>query len=88
MADRPGHIEDKTAWEIHTREARHTRLQSLADSVNDTAHMARNSLSLLLIVVRYLGLTLIASTDENLLRNGQVVLPTLVSGQTASVKAA
>ena len=75
MAVRPRHTEDKTAWEIHTREARHTRLRSLADSVNDTARTARNSLSLLLIVALYLGLTLVASTDENLLRNGQVVLP-------------
>ena len=75
MAVRPRHTEDKTAWEIHTREARQARLRSLADSVNDTARTARNSLSLLLIVALYLGLTLVASTDENLLRNGRVVLP-------------
>ena len=75
MADRPSHIEDKTAWEIHTREARHARLQSLADSVNDTARMARNSLSLLLIVALYISWLLTSSTDENLLRNSQVVLP-------------
>jgi len=42
--------------------------------------MARNSLSLLLIVALYLGLTLAASTDENLLRNGQVVLPQAGAG--------
>lgn len=75
MAIRPSHIKDRTGLETNTREARHARLRSLADSVNDTARMARNSLSLLLIVALYLGLTLVASTDENLLRNGQVVLP-------------
>ena len=75
MVDRPRHIGDETAWEIHTREARHARLRSLADSINDTARTARNSLSLLLIVALYLVLTLLSSTDENLLRNGQVVLP-------------
>ena len=75
MAIRPSHIKDKTGLETNTREARHARLRSLADSINDTARMARNSLSLLLIVTLYLGLTLVASTDENLLRNGQVVLP-------------
>ena len=75
MADRPSHTGDETAWEIHAREARHARLRSLADSINDTARTARNSLSLFLVVALYLGLTLVASTDENLLRNGQVVLP-------------
>lgn len=75
MAIRPSHIKDKTGLEPSTREVRHARLRSLADSVNDTARTARNSLSLLLIVVLYLSLTLIASTDENLLLNGQVVLP-------------
>ncbi len=75
MAIRSGHIKDKTGLETNTREARHARLRSLADSVNDTARTARNSLSLLLIVALYLVLTLISSTDENLLRNGQVVLP-------------
>ena len=68
MAIRPSHIKDKTGLETNTREARHARLRSLADSINDTARMARNSLSLLLIVALYLFLTLISSTDENLLR--------------------
>ena len=80
MADRPSHIEDKTAWEIHTREARHARLQSLAASINDTARTARTSLSLFLIVALYLFLTLLSSTDENLLRNGQVELPQVGAG--------
>ena len=75
MAIRPSHIKDETGREASAREARHARLRSLADSINDTARMARNSLSLLLIVALYLVLTLISSTDENLLRNGQVVLP-------------
>ena len=73
-------IEDKTAWEIHKREARHARLRSLADSINDTARTARNSLSLFLIVALYLFLTLISSTDENLLRNSLVELPQVGAG--------
>lgn len=57
------------------REAQRARLHRLADSINDTARMARTSLSLVLLVALYLGLTLVASTDENLLLNGQVTLP-------------
>ena len=56
-------------------EAQRVRLHRLADSINDTARMARTSLSLVLLVALYLGLTLVASTDENLLLNGQVTLP-------------
>ena len=56
-------------------ETQYQRLRTLADSVNDTARMARTTLSLLLLVALYLALTIVASTDENLLRNGQVVLP-------------
>ena len=56
-------------------EAQYQRLRTLTDSVNDTARTARTTLSLLLLVALYLALTLGASTDENLLRNGQVVLP-------------
>ena len=57
------------------REEQRARLHHLADSINDTARMARTSLSLVLLVALYLGLTLVASTDENLLLNGQVTLP-------------
>lgn len=60
---------------IHTWERRHARLKTLADSINDSARMARGSLSLLLLVALYLGLTLVASNDENLLVNAQVALP-------------
>lgn len=60
---------------IYMREAQRARLHRLADSINDTARMARTSLSLVLLVALYLGLTLVASTDENLLLNGQVTLP-------------
>ncbi len=73
-------IEDKTAWEIHTRETRRVRLRSLADSINDTARTARTSLSLFLIVALYLFLTLLSSTDENLLRNSLVELPQVGAG--------
>ena len=37
--------------------------------------MARGTVSLLLLVALYLGLTLVVSSDENLLINGQVALP-------------
>ncbi len=60
---------------IHRNESRNARLRALADSINDTARMARTTLTLVLLVALYLGVTLISSTDENLLRNGQVVLP-------------
>ena len=73
-------IEDRTAWDIHTGEARYARLRSLADSINDTARTARTSLSLFLIVALYLFLTLISSTDENLLRNSLVELPQVGAG--------
>lgn len=60
---------------IHTWEKQHARLNTLADSINDSARMARGSLSLLLLVALYSGLILVVSTDENLLVNGQVALP-------------
>ena len=56
-------------------EERRARLHRLADSINDTALMARTSLSIMLLVALYLGLTMVASTDENLFLNGQVTLP-------------
>ena len=57
------------------RETQRARLHRLADSINDTARMARTSLSILLLVALYSVLTLVASTDQNLLLNGQVTLP-------------
>lgn len=59
-------------------------MQRLADSVNGTVRMARNSLSLLLIGALHLGLPLISSTDENLLRNGQVELPQADGGTSVA----
>ena len=56
-------------------EAQRERLRVLADSINETARMARATNSLFLFVALYLALTLLTATDENLLRNGQVVLP-------------
>ncbi|MDE0332381.1 MAG: hypothetical protein OXL41_10985 [Nitrospinae bacterium] len=61
-------------------ETQYQRLHTLADSVNDTARMARTTLSLLLLVAFYLALTLGASTDENLLLKGQVSLPQMDIG--------
>ena len=62
------------------REAEPARLHRLADSINDTARMARTSLSLMLLVALYSVLTLVSSPDENLLLNGQVTLPQMGVG--------
>ena len=55
-------------------------LTMLANSVNETARMARVILSLLLIAALYLSLTLLSSSDDNLLRNSHVRLPQLETG--------
>ena len=55
-------------------EASHERLKTLADSINETARMARATLALLLATALYLGSTLLSSTDENLLLNAQVAV--------------
>ena len=39
-------------------EARHERLKALADSINETARMARATVALLLTAALYLGITL------------------------------
>ena len=67
-------------WLIHRNEARYLRLRALADSINDTARMARNTLTLALLVALYLGVTLLSSSDLNLFLNGQVVLPQVGTG--------
>ena len=56
------------------------RLSVLADSVNDTARIARTTLSLLLLLGLYLGLTLLSATDENLFHNSIVALPQINTG--------
>ena len=61
-------------------EEQRERLRVLADSINETARMARATNSLFLFVALYLALTLLSTTDENLLRNGQVVLPQVGAG--------
>ena len=61
-------------------EERRERLRVLADSINDTARMARTTNSLFLFVALYLALTLLSTNDENLLRDGQVVLPQVGAG--------
>ena len=75
MPIKPTQNRKDSAWLIHKHEKRHARLKTLADSINDSARMARGMLSLLLLVALYMGLTLVVSTDENLLVNGQVALP-------------
>ena len=64
------------------RDDQRERLRILADSINDSARMGRATLSLFLLVALYLSLTLFSSTDENLFRNGQVVLPQIGAGIT------
>ena len=61
-------------------EEQRDHLRALADSINESARMARATNSLLLFVALYLALTLLSTTDENLLRNGQVVLPQVGAG--------
>ena len=61
------------------------RLVALAESVNETARMARVNISLALIVALYLTLTLLTATDENLLRNSVVTLPQLETGISLEV---
>ncbi len=68
------------AMQIHRNEARNAHLRALADSINDTARMARATLTLALVVALYLGVTLLSSTDLNLFLNGQVVLPQVGTG--------
>lgn len=80
-ADRVGNRRKRSEdWRIHQNEARNARLRSLAESINDTARMARTTLTLALLVALYLGVTLLSSTDLNLFLNGQVVLPQVGTG--------
>ena len=61
--------------ETSFNEARNQRLRVLADSVNDTARMARTTITIFLLLALYLALTLFSVTDETLLREGPVSLP-------------
>ena len=56
------------------------RLLPLAESVNETARMARVSVSLTLFVALYLALTLLTATDQNIARDAKVELPQLGTG--------
>lgn len=58
------------------------RLRILADSINDSARMARTTLALVLLAAIYLGLTLLSATDENLFFNKTIALPQLQTGIT------
>ena len=55
-------------------------MERLADSINDTARMARASLVLVMLVALYLSLTLLSSTDEQLLRESDVAVPQINIG--------
>ena len=68
-------LDAETSWVIHARETWAARQKILADSINDTARMARTTLSLVLLVALYLCLTLLVSTDEQLLLDSRVALP-------------
>ena len=62
------------------------RQKILADSINDTARMARAALSLVLLAALYLSLTLISTDDEQLLLGeSQIALPQVNIG--ISIKA-
>ena len=66
---------DETACEPCKHEKQCSILQKLADSINDTTRTVRNTSSLVLFAGLYLGLTLVFSTDENLLRDSGIALP-------------
>ena len=57
-------------------------LRALTESINGNANLAWTVISLLLLLSLYLFLTLVASTDKNLLLDGQVLLPQLGVGLT------
>ena len=78
MSDCHTYNNPEPAWE--RRNAARERLKTLADSINDTARLARATLSLLLVAALYLGFTLLSSTDENLLLNAEVTLLQVGSG--------
>ena len=65
-------INDELVWEISAQESYRAHVKALADSINDTARMARTMLSLLLVVALYMGFTLRSSSDENLFLNAPV----------------
>lgn len=64
---------------------RSDELRALADAINSNANAARTVVVLLLLLALYLFLTLVASTDRNLLFDGQVVLPQLGVGLSVSI---
>ena len=56
------------------------RLAGLADSINDTARMARLSVTLMLLTALYMAIVILLATDENLFRDTAVTLPYLLVG--------
>ncbi len=75
---------DETACEPCKHEKQCSILQKLADSINDTARTVRNTSSLVLLAGLYLGLTLVFSTDENLIRDSRIALPQVGVGISLS----
>ena len=69
-----------TSRENYERERWNAHQKILADSINDTARMARASLTLVMLAALYLFLTLLASSDEQLLRESDVVVPQINIG--------
>ena len=76
----PPQAHSSSGMAISHRHFLSSRMQHLADTIRDTARLARAVLTLLLLLSLYLLLTLVASTDENILLNGQVALPELGVG--------
>ena len=74
MPDHSTNIDVRTSWRIHTLESWNAQQRILADSISDTARMARNTLSLVLLVAIYMSLTLFVS-DKEILLDKQVVIP-------------
>ncbi|MFI5020196.1 MAG: pentapeptide repeat-containing protein [Alphaproteobacteria bacterium] len=56
------------------------QIAKLIEAANDTAKVCRAQLAALLLVVLYLGITLLSTNDEALLRGSEVKLPQLNTG--------
>ena len=58
------------------------QLQSIVESVNETARLARLNVSFTLVGALYLALTLLSTTDESLFHNATMNLPQIEAGIT------
>jgi len=83
VGQRPGCGHATPEYRLEARRAQEDNLRALAEAINDTARMARNTVTAALVVALYLGLTLLSSSDLNVFLNGRVTIPQ--AGQGISV---